>query len=186
MMNEEPWLGTNCRGWYNWTQLLHPISVIFYICYNYQARHSTFLTIRDILFDFLRKKYLLCDFGTIFAFQHSFDPFSSETILNGWKFLSCKFITYYCVILCKSSNLNFKLGYLFSVIFIRHQMCQCWGFRIYYFDFPEWNLPELSGILTTRTKPDHHNSREFLINIWKLFLDVWLAIQPQASGQACS
>ena len=126
MMNEH-WLGTNCRGWYNWTQLLHPISVIFYICYNYQARHSTFLTIRDILFDFLRKKYLLCDFGTIFAFQHSFDPFSSETILNGWKFLSCKFITYYCVILCKSSNLNFKLGYLFSVIFIRHQMCQCWG-----------------------------------------------------------
>ena len=55
MMNEEPWLGTNCRGWYNWTQLLHPISVIFYICDNYQARHSTFLTTRDILFDFVSK-----------------------------------------------------------------------------------------------------------------------------------
>ena len=27
------------------------------------------------------------------------------------KFESCNFITYYCVILCKLSNLNFQLGY---------------------------------------------------------------------------
>lgn len=115
----------------------------------------------------------------------SFDPFSSETILNGWKFRSCKFITYYCVILCKSSNLNFKLGYLFSVIFIPSPDVsgEDLGFIILIFLN---GIPELSGILTTRTKPDHHNSREFLINIWKLFLDVWLAIQPQASGQAAA
>ena len=141
-MNER-WLRTNCRGWYNWTQLLHPISVIFYICYNYQARHSTLLTIRDILFDFVREKVFLVTWLLTQQFL-LFKTVSSETILNGWEFWSCKFITYYCVILCKSSNLNFKLGYLFSVVvkryLARHQMCQWRGFRIYYFDFPEWNL----------------------------------------------
>ena len=138
-MNER-WLRTNCRGWYNWTQLLHPISVIFYICYNYQARHSTLLTIFVTFYLILwGKKYFWWLLTQQFLL---FKTVSSETILNGWEFWSCKFITYYCVILCKSSNLNFKLGYLFSVkrYLSRHQMCQWRGSRIYYFDFPEWNL----------------------------------------------
>ena len=44
------------------------------------------------------------------------------------------------------------------------------------------NYPGLLGLNLTITTQES----EFLINIWKLFLDVWLAIQPQGSGQAAA